>query len=182
DGHVGWRILQDAVRHRDVFVDEGVPVVAARVQPLLDFGIAELGERRLVDLNVSTAGGAERVEFMAKRFDDVVPELIEIRVAVRENSPIAAAKVQGTGAWNGDLRNEPSVRADEQEIRHIDRTGPAHAAVDARNRLRSALARLTAFGVLAADGIDANLPRVGGKRNCGRSGDGIRRPSRASAQ
>src|SRR5262249_15550839 len=71
DGHVGWRILEDAVRHRDVFVDEGAPIVAARVQPLPDFGIAELSERRLVDLDVSAAGGAERVELTAKRLDDV---------------------------------------------------------------------------------------------------------------
>jgi hypothetical protein len=83
DGHVGWRILEDAVRHRDVFVDEGAPVVAARVQPLPDFGIAELGERRFVDLDVSAAGGAERVELMAKRLDDVAPERIEVRVGAR---------------------------------------------------------------------------------------------------
>jgi len=83
DGHVRRRILKDAVRHGDVFVDEGAPVVAARVQPLPDFGIAELGERRLVDLDVSAAGGAERVELMTKRLDDVVPELIEVGVGVR---------------------------------------------------------------------------------------------------
>src|SRR5207244_2907856 len=160
DGHAGWRILQDAVRHRDVFVDEGAPVVAARVQPLLDVGIAELGERRLVDLDVSAAGGAERVEFLTKCLDDVVPELIELRVGVGQNSRIAAAKVEGTGAWNGDLRNEPGVRADELEIRHIDWTRPAHAAVDARNRLRAAAAGLATSGVLVADGIDADLAQL----------------------
>src|SRR5947207_13821589 len=156
DGHPGWRLLQDAVRHRDVLVDVGAPVVAARVQPLLDVGIAELGERRLVDLDVSAAGGAERVELLVKRLDDVVPERIELRVGVRQNSPIAAAKVEGTGAWNGDLRNEPGDRADELEIRHIDWTPPAHAAVDARDRLRPACARLATLGILAADGIDAD--------------------------
>src|SRR5262249_34868131 len=67
---------------------------------------------------------------------------------------------EGTGPWNGDLRNEPAVRADELEIRHIDRRAPAHAAVDSRNRLRGAAARLAAFGVLAADGIDADLPEL----------------------
>src|SRR5262249_35714129 len=152
--------LQNAVRHRDVFVDEGAPVVAPRVQPLPDFGIAKLGERRLVDLGVSTAGGAERVELMAKRLDDVVPELIEVGVGVRQNRLIAAAKVEGTGTWNGDLRNEPAVRADELEIRDIDRRGPAHAAVDEGNRLRGASARLATFGVLAADGIDADFPEL----------------------
>jgi len=68
--------------------------------------------------------------------------------------------VQGTGPWNGDLRNEPAVRADEVEIRHIDRRAPAHAAVDERNRLRGASARLAALGVLAADGVDADLPEL----------------------
>src|SRR6266480_2931134 len=160
DGHPGWRLLQNSVRHRDVFVDEGAPVVAARVQPLLDFGIAELGERRLVDLDVSAAGGAERVELLVKRLDDVVPELIELRVGVRQDSPIAAAKVEGTGAWNGDFWNEPGVRADEFEIRHIDWTRPAHAAVDACNRLRATSARLATSGVLAADGVDADLAQL----------------------
>src|SRR5207244_13366941 len=129
DGHPGWRLLQDAVRHRDVFVDEGAPVVAARVQPLLDFGVAEFGERRLVDLDVSTAGGAERVEFLAKCLNDIVPELIELRVGVRQNSRIAGAKVEGTGAWNGDLRNEPGVRADEVEFGKFAWRRPANPAV-----------------------------------------------------
>src|SRR6266566_1561440 len=160
DGHPGWRLLQDAVGHGDVFVDESAPIVAARVQPLLDFGIAEFGERRLVDLDVSAAGGAERVELLVKRLDDVVPELIELRVGVRQDSPIAAAKVEGTGAWNGDFWNEPGVRADEFEIREIDWPGPAHAAVDARDRLCAASARLATFGVLAADGIDADLAQL----------------------
>src|SRR6516164_10573774 len=97
DGHVGWRILEHAIRHRDVFVDEGAPVIAARMQPLPDFGIAELGERRLVDLDVSTASGAERVELMAKRLDDVVPEFIEVRVSVRQDSPVAAGKCRAQG-------------------------------------------------------------------------------------
>src|SRR5262249_3825120 len=113
-----------------------------------------------VDLDVSAPGGAERVELMAKRLDDVVPELIEVRVGVRQDSPVTAAKVEGTGPWNGDLRKEPAVRADELEIRHIDRRAPAHAAVDERNRLRGASARLAALGVVAADGIDADLPEL----------------------
>jgi hypothetical protein len=52
------------------------------------------------------------------------------------------------------------VRADELEIRHIDGTGPAHAAVDERKGLRGAPARLATFGVLAADGVDADFPEL----------------------
>ena len=52
------------------------------------------------------------------------------------------------------------MRADELEIRHIDRTGPAHAALDERHRLRGAAARLATFGVLAADGIDTDFSKL----------------------
>src|SRR5262249_1401793 len=123
-----------------------------------DSGSAACGERRLVAWDVSAPGGAGRVELMGKCLGGVVPELMEVRVGVRQDSPVTAAKVEGTGPWNGDLRKEPAVRADELEIRHIDRRAPAHAAVDERNRLRGASARLAAFGVLAADGCGGCLP------------------------
>ena len=70
--------LQDPVGDGNVFVDQRAPIVAARLELRLHVGIAELGERGLVDLDVAAAGGGERVQLLAERLDGVVPELIEV--------------------------------------------------------------------------------------------------------
>ena len=67
--------------------------------------------------------------------------------------------MQRTGAGNGDLRDERGVGADELEIRHVDRPGPLHAAVDERHRLGGALPGCR-LGVLAADRIDREVAEL----------------------
>src|SRR6185295_2989692 len=73
---------------------------------------------------------------------------------------VAAAKVQRAGARNGDLRHQPGVGLDELEIRRMDRMAPAHAAVDQRDRLRAAASWVAAGGVLAGDGVDAEVAEL----------------------
>jgi hypothetical protein len=131
-----------------------------RLERCLHLGIAELGERRLVDLHIAAAGIGERLQFLAERLHRVVPELVEVGVGAGQNGRVAAAKVQRAGAGDGDLRNELGVSADIGEIRHVDRMAPAHPAVDHRDRLASALARCAALRVLAADRIDAEVAEL----------------------
>ena len=106
-------LLQHPVGHRDVGVDQLVPVVAARREGGLHIGIAELGERGLVDLHVAAAGLGERLELLAERCDRVVPELAEVADRRLQHRGVAAAKVQRARAGNRDLRDEPGVGVDE---------------------------------------------------------------------
>ena len=94
---------QNAVGDVDVAVDQHAPVVAARGERRLHVRIAELGERRLVDLHVGAAGGGQRGKLVVIGFDGVVPELIDIAVGVRGHGLVAAAEMQRAGTGNGDL-------------------------------------------------------------------------------
>ncbi len=99
DPHAGRRVLEHAVGDRDVLVDQRAPVVAARLQPLLHVGIAELGEGGLVDLDIAAAGGGKRVQLLAERLDGVLPELVEVLVGALSTaaSPPRKCSAQGPG-------------------------------------------------------------------------------------
>jgi len=153
-------VAQHPVGDGDIFVDQRAPVVAARLERGLHLRIAELGKGRLVDLHIAAAGIGERLQFLAERFDRVVPELVEVRVGARQHGRVAAAKVQCAGAGDGDLRNKLGVGVDEREIRHVDRMAPAHAAFDHGDRLAGALAGRAALRIDAADRIDAEVAEL----------------------
>ena len=163
DLHARRRVLEHAVGDGDVFVDQRAPVVAARLELRLHLGIAELGERGLVDLHVAAAGIGQRLQLLAEGLDRVVPELVEVLVGAGQHRGVAAAEMQRAGAGDGDLRNELGVGADELEIRHVDRIGPAHAALDHARPAAWRACRVpvrAALGVLAADGVDADVAEL----------------------
>src|SRR5262252_11065782 len=72
--------------------------------------------------------------------------------------------MQRTGAGNRDLGDERGVGRDKFEVRHVDRPGPLHAALDQRDRLGGALAGRTglgtALGVFAADRVDTEVAEL----------------------
>jgi hypothetical protein len=111
------------------------PVVAAGAQGRLHVGIAELGERSLVDLHIAAAGSGQRLQLVAEGFNRVIPEPIDILVGARQHRGIAAAEVQRTGAGNGDLRRKPGVGCEKLVVADVDRTLPLHAAPDQRDGL-----------------------------------------------
>ena len=53
------RAVHGAIGHRDVAFDQSIRIIAARVQHGAHVRVAELRERRLVDLHVAASGGAE---------------------------------------------------------------------------------------------------------------------------
>src|SRR5262249_21313617 len=148
-----------AVGHRDVLVDQRAPVVTTLSELLLHIAVAKFGKSRFVDLHVGAAGSRQSLELFAERRNDVVPELLDIGVGVQD-SGVAAAKMQCAGPGNGNLRDEPGMRLDELEVRHIDRLRPADAAVDNRHRLRCALPGRSAASVFSAYGIDADIAKL----------------------
>ena len=66
---------------------------------------------------------------------------IDVAIGVRRHGRIAAAEMQRAGAGDRDLRQRLGARAQEREIRRVDRAFPRDAAFDRRHRLRAASAR-----------------------------------------
>src|ERR1700722_14671848 len=136
------RICQYAVGDNDVFVNEGVPVVAARLQPRLHLRIAEFGERCFVDLHIPAARVGQSIELFAEGRRYVIPKLFDIRVCAGKYRGVATTEVQSAWPWYRDLWNKAGVSLDEFKILHIDRLCPDHAAVDQRHWLSGARAGL----------------------------------------
>src|SRR3954451_22633857 len=63
-------VREHAIGNVDVLVDQRVRLVAARAQARLHVGVAELRERRLVDLHTGAARGRERTQLAAEGGDD----------------------------------------------------------------------------------------------------------------
>src|SRR5262245_27584765 len=133
DPHALWRILEHSVGDGDILVDQRAPVVAAGLQRGLHLGVTELGKGGFVDLHITAAGLGKRLQFLAERLHGVVPKLVEVPVRGGQHSGVAAAEMQRTGAGNRDLGDERGVGRDKFEVRHVDRPGPLHAALDQRD-------------------------------------------------
>jgi hypothetical protein len=136
------RICQYAVGDNDIFINEDVPVVAARLQPRLHLRIAEFGERCFVDLHIPAASVGQSIELFAEGRRYVIPKLFDIRVCAGKYRGVAATEVQSAWPWYRDLWNKAGVSLDEFKILHIDRLCPDHAAVDQRHWLSGARAGL----------------------------------------
>src|SRR6516165_3198776 len=156
DIHLLRRGGEQAVGHRDIFVNERAPIVAARGERALYLGIAEFGKSGFVDLDVTATRRRKGAKLRRESVDRIGPELIHVVICYRG---IAAAEVQRAWPRNRDLR--PAIRAGFEEVRvgRIDRMVPLHAAADNRDRLRAATASpVRANSVGAANSIDAQLP------------------------
>src|SRR6516225_2271454 len=153
DIHVLRRGGEQAVGHRDIFVNERAPIVAARGERALYLGIAEFGKSGFVDLDVTATRRRKGAKLRRESVDRIGPELIHVVICACRYRGIAAAEVQRARPRNRDLR--PAVR-----VGRIDRMVPLHAAADNRDRLRAATASpVRANSVGAANRIDAQLPK-----------------------
>jgi hypothetical protein len=87
------RICQYAVGDNDIFINEDVPVVAARLQPRLHLRIGEFGERCFVDLHISAASVGQSIEPLAEGRRYVIPKLFEIRVRAGKYRGVAGLPI-----------------------------------------------------------------------------------------
>jgi hypothetical protein len=101
------------------------------------------------------------MQLLLKRFHNIVPEEIDLRVGMREDGRVPAAEVQRTGTGDGDLGQEARVGLEELEVADIDRMSPANPALDQRNRLQAPTALvIPASRFLAADRIDLDVTKL----------------------
>ena len=131
---------ENAIGYVDVSVDQRIWIISARTQCCLHVRIAELGERRLVDLHITAAGLRERTQFALKCRDDVLPEFVYVVVCLRRHRRIAATEMQRAGAGNGDLRQRCRACAQKCEIGRIDGAFPGDAVFARCHGLRAAAA------------------------------------------
>src|SRR6266849_7504403 len=137
DGEVG-KPARHPVGHVDIAINQAVPIVATGRERGPDPGIAEFGERGLVDLDIAAACHRQCSEFAPEGIDNVAPECIDIIVGARRHRGVAAAEMQRTWARNGDLRHGSSHRLQAHEVVHVNWTTPCDPAADPRRRLQAA--------------------------------------------
>jgi hypothetical protein len=82
DGHSLRRARDDRIDDIDIDAQEIAPVVAALGEQLTHTRIAELHQRRFVDLQVAATGIRERAHFLDVGFDQVGPEGLEVGIDV----------------------------------------------------------------------------------------------------
>src|SRR5262249_50332743 len=87
-------------------------------------------ECSFVDLNVATTHLGQPNQFAFEGFDDVIPELSDVIISVREHGGIAATEVQRTGSRDRDLGKQPRSGFQKIEVGNIDRMRPAHPVFD----------------------------------------------------
>ena len=159
----------------DVAVDQRAPVVAARRERGLHVGVAELGERGLVDLHIAAAGRRERLQLAAEGRDDVVPEFVDVAIggAVTAASPPRKCSAQGPGMVIFGSARGPRARNAKSStwigcfpLRCVLLMRPSAARRARRTRARRRRS--------------AKCRRAGGRSSCDRRRGGIRRRSRAA--
>ncbi len=130
--HVLWRTGNYLIDHISIKLQQLPPVITAIRQALFDFRISELGNRRLIKLNISATGCVQRGNLLAPGFHDIRPKHIKIGINFLANLVAPCPVMNVTRARQGHLWNA-AVRGDRLQkfkIRNIDRLGPFELSLD----------------------------------------------------
>src|SRR6266446_4741045 len=103
---------------------EGIFAVALHLRA--DALVAQAGERDVVDLQVSAAGGHQVADLFAVGARDVAPEVLDVRIRLRIDDLAAAAHVQVRRRGDAELRGFPRLAFQEPERLEHDGSRPSY--------------------------------------------------------
>src|SRR5262249_9068271 len=116
DGHSLRRARDDGIDDIDVNAQEIAPVIAALRQQLTHAWIAELHQRRFVDLQIAASGVRERAHFLDVSFDQVGPEGVEVGIDIAADIGAPRAIMNVAGARERDLGRARGQRLEKAKV------------------------------------------------------------------
>ena len=109
-------------------------VVAARVQLRPLGGIVQVGEARVVELQIGASEGRDSGDLLRVRRAQVIPELVDRRIHRRVDRCRAAPVVHHARRGDRELRREPCRLLQEREVVREDRLTDIDPVVDLQGR------------------------------------------------
>src|SRR5215470_3433252 len=121
--HVPRPILDRGIEELGVGPRQGGRVLADIGDLLAQFGIAQIGEIDLVDLQIAAAGRGEVADFLAVETGEIVVERVNVGIGLGVDRAASAPKMHHGWRRERDLRRRSRDRREKLEI--VDEDSPA---------------------------------------------------------
>ena len=145
DRHAGRLCRDHRVDEFDIAQRQRIRVLAAVAHRQAHFLVTQIGEVGVVELDIGTAGFAERLQFVRIDLDHVVDINVEIGIGGFADRAAPAAQQHGRRR-NGGLGGSPRRRLQELEAVDLDVASVADLADDLELRRLKGLTRRVGVG------------------------------------
>ena len=92
------------VEQRDIGPEQVVRVFAERAHALAQVVVEEIGQDRIVDLDIAAAGGLQRGDLLPVDGRDIGPESVHLRIGLAAHRRAPAVEMDAARRGDGDLR------------------------------------------------------------------------------
>ena len=148
DRHAGRTVLDRLVDEPRVAAGQLVGIVAAAARAFAQLRIAQIGEVRVIELEIGAAGLPERFDLVAIALGDVRVEALHVRVGVLADGAAPAAEMQHGRRRDRHLGQALGDRLQKIEVGELDRLrmaqlschvqhGRSHADLVAAGRMKT---------------------------------------------